>query len=221
MAEKFVGLDGFCEYSAEEMRGRAGRFRSLMEGRRSVRDFSGRAVGREVIEDCVLTAGSAPSGANMQPWRFVVVGDAAVKRRIRESAERQEYEFYHSVATEEWRDDLADLGTDYQKPFLEDAPYLIVVFAEVYGVSADGSRRKHYYVRESVGIAVGMLIAAVHNAGLVTLPYTPPRAGFLNEILERPKNERPYVVLPVGYPDKNAKVPDIKKKTLDEIMTFL
>jgi nitroreductase len=157
----------------------------------------------------------------MQPWRFVVAGDAAIKRRIQEAAERREYEFYHSDATKEWRDDLADLGTDYQKPFLEDAPYLIVVFAEVYGLAADGARRKHYYVRESVGIAVGMLIAAIHNAGLVTLPYTPPRAGFLSEILERPENERPFVVLPVGYPAEDAKVPDIKKKTLGEIALFL
>jgi len=220
-AEKFIRLDGYFEYSVGEMRERAAGFRADMRRRRSVREFSKREVSREVIEDCVLTGGSAPSGANMQPWRFVVVGDAAVKQRIREAAEKEEYEFYHSDATKEWRDALCDLGTDFQKPFLAEAPYLIVVFAESYGLLPDGSKRKHYYVRESVGIGVGMLIAAIHNAGLVTLPYTPPRAGFLNEILDRPENERPFVVLPVGYPDKDAKVPDIHKKTLDEMATFM
>ena len=220
-AEKFIRLDGFHEYSVDEMKERAAAFRADMQRRRSVRQFSKREVPREVVEDCVLTAGSAPSGANMQPWRFVAIGDAAVKRRIREAAEKEEYEFYHSDATEEWRYALSGLGTDYQKPFLADAPYLIVVFAESYGLLADGSKRKHYYVRESVGIAVGMLIAAIHNAGLVTLPYTPPRAGFLNDILERPENEWPFVILPVGYPAKDAEVPDIKKKTLDEMASFM
>jgi len=220
-AEKFIRLEGYREYPVEEMRERAAAFRGDMQRRRSVRRFSKREVPRGVIEDCVLTGGSAPSGANMQPWRFVVVGDAAVKLRIREAAEKEEYEFYHSDRTKEWRDALSGLGTDYQKPFLADAPYLIVVFAESYGLSPDGSKVKHYYVRESVGIAVGMLIAAIHNAGLVTLPYTPPRAGFLNEILNRPENERPFVILPVGYPAKDAEVPDIVKKTLDEMASFM
>ncbi len=220
-AEKFIRLDGYREYSVKEMKERSALFRGDMQRRRSVRRFSKREFPRGVIEDCVLTAGSAPSGANMQPWRFVVVGDGAVKRRIREAAEKEEYEFYHSDATEEWREALSELGTDYQKPFLADAPYLIIVFAESYGLSPDGTKIKHYYVRESVGIAVGMLIAAIHNAGLVTLPYTPPRAGFLKEILNRPENERPFIILPVGYPAKDAKVPDIEKKTLDEMAFFM
>lgn len=157
----------------------------------------------------------------MQPWYFVVVGDGETKRRIREAAEREEYDFYRRRAPGHWLDALSPLGTDYRKPFLETAPYLIAIFAQRHGVSPDGEKVPHYFVTESVGIATGMLIAAVHHAGLVALPYTPSRPGFLNVILDRPENERPFLVLVVGYPAENATVPDLKKKNLDEIATFV
>ncbi|MGD8499174.1 MAG: nitroreductase family protein [Phycisphaerales bacterium] len=221
MVAKFVPLDFYREYSLEQMKQRAAAFRADMQRRRSVRSFSSRPVPRDVIEDCLLTAGSAPSGANMQPWSFVVVGDPAVKRRVREAAEQEEYKFYHEQTPAEWLDAVSALGTDYQKPFLEEAPYLIVIFAQSYGLSADGHKVKHYYVRDSVGIATGMLIAAIHNAGLAALPYTPGRMGFLSRILVRPENERPALVLVVGYPAEGAMVPDISKKTLDETTTFI
>lgn len=220
-AGKFIPLDSYREYPLEEMEQRAFSFRTDMQRRRSVRNFSSRLIPREVIEDCLLTAGSAPSGANMQPWYFVVVGSPQQKKRIREAAENQEYKFYHGNAGQQWLDALSHLGTDCQKPFLEAAPYLIVIFARSYSSLPDEQKVKHYYVRESVGIAAGLLIAAVHNAGLVALPYTPARMGFLNSILGRPKNERPFLVLVVGYPAEKAMVPDIKKKSLDEISTFV
>ena len=218
---RLVPLDSYCEYPPEEMAERAGAFRADMQRRRSVRTFSSRPVARGVIEDCLLAAGSAPSGANMQPWSFVVVSDPVEKRRIREAAEKEEYRFYKEQAPEEWLGAISDLGTDYQKPFLEVAPYLIVVFAQKYGVSADGRKVKHYYVRDSVGIAAGMLITAIHNAGLVSLPYTPSRMGFLSHVLGRPENERASLVLVVGYPEEGAMVPDLSKKTLDETTTFV
>ncbi len=220
-ADKFVPLDSYREYPQEQMKQRAVSFRIDMQRRRSVRSFSNRPVPREVIEDCLLTAGSAPSGANMQPWYFMIVGEPDVKQRIREAAEKEEYKFYHGNAGEQWLDALSHLGTDYQKPFLEEAPYLIVIFSRNYSLSPDGQKVKHYYVRGSVGIATGLLIAAVHNAGLVALPYTPARMGFLNNILGRPENERPFLMLVVGYPDEQAMVPEIKKKSLDEISTFM
>jgi len=219
--DKFIPLDSYREYPPEEMADRAAAFRADMLRRRSVRSFSSRPVAREVIEDCLLAAGSAPSGANMQPWSFAVVGDAEVKRRIREAAEKEEYRFYKEQAPEEWLGAISDLGTDWQKPFLETAPYLIVIFAQRYGLSTDGRKIKHYYVRDSVGIATGILIAAIHNAGLVSLPYTPSRMGFLNRILERPENERASMVLVVGYPEEGATVPELRKKTLDETTTFV
>jgi len=220
-AGKFVPFDSYREYPQEQMKQRAASFRADMQRRRSVRSFSSRPIPREIIEDCLLTAGSAPSGANMQPWYFMVVGEPDVKQRIREAAEKEEYTFYHGNAGEQWLDALSHLGTDYQKPFLETAPYLIVIFSRNYGLSPDGQKVKHYYVRESVGIATGLLVAAVHNAGLVTLPYTPARMGFLNSILGRPENERPFLVLVVGYPAEQSMVPEIKKKSLDEISTFV
>jgi nitroreductase len=220
-AGKFVPLDSYREYSQEQMKQRAASFRTDMQRRRSVRSFSSRPIPREVIEDCLLTAGSAPSGANMQPWYFMVVSEPDVKRRIRVAAEKEEYKFYHGNAGEQWLDALSHLGTDYQKPFLEAAPYLIVIFSRSYSLSPDGQKVKHYYIRESVGIATGLLIAAVHNAGLVTLPYTPARMGFLSNILGRPENERPLLVLVVGYPAEQSMVPEIKKKSLDEISTFV
>ena len=219
--DKLVPLDSYCEYPPEQMAERAAAFRADMQRRRSVRSFSSRPVAREVIEDCLLAAGSAPSGANMQPWSFVVVGDPAVKRRIREAAEKEEYKFYKEQAPKEWLGAISDLGTDWEKPFLEAAPYLIVIFAQRYGISPDGRKNKHYYVRDSVGIATGILIAAIHNAGLVSLPYTPSRMGFLNRILDRPDNERASLVLVVGYPEEGAKVPELSKKTLDETTTFM
>ncbi len=203
------------------MKERAASFRAEMQHRRSVRHFSSDSVPRQVIEECLLAAGSAPSGANMQPWSFVVVSDADVKSRIRLAAEKEEYEFYHGRAGQQWLDALADLETDHEKPFLEEAPYLIVIFAQKYGLSPDGAEVKHYYVKESVGIATGLLIAAIHNAGLVALPYTPSRMGFLTQILERPENERPFLVLVVGYPTQGATVPDTAKKRIEQIATFV
>lgn len=200
---------------------RAAEFRQQMQRRRTVRFFSDREVPREVIEDCLLAAGTAPSGANLQPWHFVVVSDPAIKHRIRVEAEQEEQEFYTRKAPQEWLDALAPLGTDEHKPFLETAPFLIVVFAQSYGVLANGRKVKNYYVQESVGIATGMLITAVHNAGLVSLTHTPSPMGFLNEILGRPANEKPFLILVVGYPAENAVVPNISKKPLDEIATFL
>lgn len=217
----FVPFDSYREYPVEQMRQRAASFCADMRRRRSVRSFSRRAVPRDIIENCLCAAGSAPSGANMQPWHFVAVSDPATKRRIREAAEKEEREFYRGRAGEEWLDALSTLGTDYRKPFLEAAPYLIVVFAAGHGIAPDGGIVKHYYVRESVGIATGILLAAVHNAGLAALPYTPTRPGFLSEILGRPLNERPFLVLVVGYPAEGTLVPDIHKKALDEIVVFV
>jgi iodotyrosine deiodinase len=199
----------------------ASAFREQMRTRRTVRHFSDRPVAREVVEQCLLTAGGAPSGANLQPWHFVVVSDAAVKRRIREAAEEEEREFYSHRAPREWLDALAPLGTDADKPFLDTAPYLIAIFAQTYGVLPDGRKVKNYYVQESVGIATGLLIAAVHLAGLASLTHTPSPMGFLNQILERPPNEKPFLLLVVGHPADDAMVPDIGKKPLGEIATFV
>jgi iodotyrosine deiodinase len=218
---EFVPLTSYREYPPDEMRRRAAAFRTEMQRRRSIRTFSSRPVAREVIEDCLLTAGSAPSGANTQPWSFVAVSDPETKRRIREAAEQAESEFYHGKAPEHWLDALSALGTDDRKPFLEEAPYLIVIFAQTSGVQPDGRSVKHYYVRNSVGIATGLLIAAIHNAGLAALPYTPPQMGFLSRILNRPQNEQPFLVLVVGYPAENVKIPDITRKNLQEIATFV
>lgn len=222
MAEpKFIPLNSWAEIEPEEMKRRAAEFRRQMQRRRTVRYFSDRPVSREVIEDCLLAAGTAPSGANLQPWHFVVVSDPAIKHRIRFEAEKEEHEFYNGRAPREWLDALAPLGTDEHKPFLETAPYLIVIFSQSYGVLPDGRKVKNYYVQESVGIATGMLITAVHNAGLVSLTHTPSPMGFLNEILGRPTNEKPFLVLVVGYPAQDAVVPEIGKKSLEEIATFL
>jgi nitroreductase len=217
---EFVALSGYQEYSADDMKRRAVEFYAEIRARRTVRDFAARPVPREIIENCIRAAGTAPSGANMQPWHFVVVSDPAVKRKIRVEAEKEEHDFYHHRAPQEWLDALAPLGTNEHKPFLEDAPYLIVIFAENYGVLSDGRKVKHYYAQESVGIATGLLIAAVHHAGLVSLTHTPSPMGFLNEILGRPSRERPFLILVVGYPAEGATVPAITKKRLDEIATF-
>lgn len=218
---KFVPLTSYREYPPEEMVRRAAAFRTEMQRRRSVRTFSSRPVPREVIEDCLRTAGSAPSGANRQPWSFVVVSDLQVKQRIREAAEKEEFEFYHKKAPEQWLNAVSVLGTDAQKPFLQEAPYLIVIFSQTYGIQPDGGKVRHYYVRHSVGIATGMLIAAIHNAGLVALPYTPAKMDFLSRILARPENEQPFLVLVVGYPAEGTKIPEITKKKLQEIADFV
>jgi nitroreductase len=217
---RFVPLP-FQLRPAAETRERSAAFREDMRRRRTVRHFSSRPVDRQVIDDCLLVAGSAPSGANLQPWHFVVVADPAVKKQIREGAEQEEREFYGGRAPQEWLDALAPLGTDPDKPFLEIAPYLIAVFAQSYGVLPDGRKVKNYYVQESVGIATGMLITAIHHAGLASLTHTPSPMGFLNRILERPANEKPFLLLVVGYPADDAAVPDIGKKPLEEIATFI
>jgi nitroreductase len=203
------------------MERRAAEFCTTMQRRRSVRTFSKRPVPRRVIEHCLRAAGAAPSGANMQPWHFVAVIDPDVKRQIRLAAEETERAFYQERASEEWLEALKPLGTGISKPFLEIAPCLIAVFAQRYGHSPDGGRIKHYYVTESVGIAVGVLITAIHQAGLMTLPYTPSPMDFLRQILHRPDNERPFLLLPVGYPAEDATVPALHRKPLDEIATFV
>lgn len=216
----FVPLAGYREYAPEEMLARAGAFADEMARRRTVRDFSPRAVERAVIEQCLRAAGSAPSGANQQPWRFVAVADAALKRRIRVAAEAEEREFYAHRAPAEWLSALAPLRTDADKPFLETAPWLIGVFYERYGLDASGAKSKRYYPHESVGIACGLLVAALHHAGLASLTHTPSPMGFLNDILGRPKNEMPYLLLVVGYPAPGCRVPDIQRLPLVRYATF-
>jgi nitroreductase len=203
------------------MRSAAREFLETMRRRRTVRDFSDRRVPRDVIADCLLAAGTAPNGANRQPWHFVVVGDSEVKAEIRARAEEEERAFYSGKAPQEWLDALEHLGTDEHKPFLERAPWLIAIFAESYEVRDDGSRSKNYYVTESVGIATGILITALHRAGLVTLTHTPSPMRFLNDLLGRPDNERPFLLLVVGYPEEGATVPDISKKSIDQIADFI
>jgi len=216
----FVPLTTYREYPPDEMIQRSKSFYEDVKRRRTVRYFSDRPVSREIIENCILAAGTAPNGANIQPWHFVVVSTPETKKEIREAAEKEEIEFYTRRATPEWLEDLAPLGTDPHKPFLEIAPYLIVIFEQSYRVLPDGSHRKNYYVSESTGIATGILVTAVHNSGLVSLTHTPSPMGFLNKILDRPKNEKPYMILVVGYPAEDVAIPDIKKKSLSEIATF-
>jgi iodotyrosine deiodinase len=217
---EFIPLE-FTPISETEMLHRAKEFYTLLKRRRSVRDFSEKSVPREIIEQALLTAGTAPNGANQQPWHFVVVSNPEVKKKIREAAEEEERTFYRERAPEEWLDALAPLGTDEHKPFLETAPYLIAIFAQAHGVKEDGTKVKHYYVSEGVGIATGFLVAALHNAGLACLTHTPSPMNFLNEILQRPSNERPFVLLVVGYPAEHTKVPVITKKGLKQIATFI
>ena len=200
---------------------RAEEFADEMARRRTVRDFSDRPVPRELIRAALRAAGTAPSGAHQQPWRFVAIADADIKRRIREAAEAEEQEFYQHRAPEEWLEALALLGTDENKPFLEVAPWLIAVFYERTGPEVDGRKPKRYYPHESTGIATGLLIAALHRAGLVTLTHTPSPMAFLNDILQRPKNEVPYLLLVVGHPAPDCRVPDIERKGVDEIARFL
>jgi iodotyrosine deiodinase len=216
---KFEPLSGYHEYPPAEMEARSRTFASEMQRRRTTRHFSDRPVPRSVIEACLEAAGTAPSGAHIQPWHFVVVTDPTIKHALREAAERAEAEFYAS-APEDWLAALAPLGTDAHKPYLETAPYLIAVFAERYGVTPDGKRRAHYYVNESVGIATGFLLVALHHAGLVALTHTPNPMGFLAEILGRPTNERPVMIVVTGYPAEGAQVPCLRRKPLSEVVTF-
>jgi nitroreductase len=217
---KFIDLDfNRIESESEQIR-RANDFLENLRTRRTVRDFSPDEVPLSLIEIAIQTAGTAPSGANMQPWRFVVVRDADVKKRIREAAEIEERESYERRMSEKWLKRLAPLGTDANKPFLEIAPYLIIVF-RITSVTENDETEPTYYSQESVGIAVGMLLAALHNAGLATLTHTPSPMKFLQEILGRPKNQVPFVLIPVGYPASGTRVPDIQKKDLSEIMTVV
>lgn len=220
MTEAFVPLS-FDRLPAGDSRARVAALRDLLKRRRSVRDFATDPVPLDLVDAAIEAAATAPSGANRQPWRFVIVGDPATKRKIREAAEEEEREFYERRATPEWKADLAPLGTEWRKPFLETAPWLVVVFALDWEPESrpDGTaaRHKNYYVQESVGIAVGMLLTALHTAGLATLTHTPSPMGFLGRILGRPRNERPYVLIPVGYPAQGARVPQIRKKALEEI----
>ncbi len=215
-----VPLD-FERLGPDEARERSQAFLDLMRARRSVRHFSSEPVARELIENALRTAGTAPSGANQQPWTFVVVEDAAVKAEIRRAAEHEEELLYTERAGEEYLDAIEPIGTDWIKPHITDAPCLIVVFEQPYGHEPDGSKRKHYYVRESVGIAVGFLLASLHAAGLATLTHSPAPMGFLARILERPENERPFILIPVGYPADGAEVPELTKKPLDEISDWV
>ena len=213
---RFIPLD-FADQQPAEQEKRAADFFELISRRRTVREYSDREVSIDLIRTAIATAGTAPSGANMQPWRFVVVGDPAVKKKIREAAEKEEYESYHGRMSEKWLRRLAILGTDEHKPFLEIAPYLIVVF-RITSIEENGETEPTYYSQESVGIAVGLLLAALHNMGLATLTHTPSPMRFLQEILGRPRNEVPFVLIPVGYPADDAKVPDIGRKHLSEIL---
>ncbi len=218
---RFVPLPGYEEYPPELMQLRAAAFAALLQRRRTARQFSDRPVPRTLIEQCLLAAGTAPSGAHQQPWHFVAISDPAIKARIRIAAEQAEREFYQRRAPQEWLAALRPLGTDAHKPYLEAAPWLIAVFLRRFARASDGHKVKHYYTDESVGIATGFLIAAVHSAGLVSLTHTPSPMGFLTEILGRPKDlERPFLLLVVGYPAADATVPDIVRKPLAEIATF-
>ncbi len=207
-------------FSESEMRARAEEYYHYMNRRRSIRHFSDQPVPREIIEYLLLAASSAPSGAHQQPWTFCIVSDPAIKKQIRIAAEKEEYESYHNRMSEEWLSALAPLGTDWHKPFLETAPYLIILFKKSYDLQANGSKSKNYYVNESVGLAAGFLISAIHHAGLVTLTHTPSPMNFLQKILNRPANEKPFLLLPVGYPAQEVEVPDLKRKSLEEVAVW-
>jgi nitroreductase len=217
---KFVPL-AFERLAKSEQLERSRAFLERMRTRRTVRQFSHEPVPYELVENAIATAGTAPSGAHQQPWTFVVVSDPDTKRRMREAAEEEERRSYDGRMPNEWLEALRPLGTDWRKPHIEDAPYVVVVFEQAYGLRPDGSKVKHYYVKESVGIAVGLLLASLHEAGLATLTHTPSPMGFLREILGRPENERPYVLVPVGYPADDCVVPDLERKPLDEIRVRL
>ena len=217
---KYVALTGYQEYSTGEMESRSSEFYLEMQKRRSVRHFSDREVPRAIVENCLKAAVTAPSGANRQPWHFVAVQEHALKRRIREYSEAGERLFYEKHSSLAWGKALKKLGTNASKPFLEVAPWLIVIFSQPYGISADGEKTPHYFVTQSVGIATGMLIAAVHHAGLVCLTYTPSDPHFLNEVLSRPSHEKPVMILVTGYPADSVEVPAITRKPWEDTVTF-
>jgi iodotyrosine deiodinase len=218
---RFLPLTTYEELPLHEMQRRVDAFEAHLQRRRTVRMFSERAVPRSIIEKCLLAAGTSPSGAHQQPWHFVAIEDQAIKTQIRAAAEAEEYDFYHRRAPQEWLDALRPLGTDEHKPYLEIAPWVIAIFLRRFARLADGRKVKHYYTDESVGIATGLLIAAVHTAGLASLTHTPSPMGFMNEVLGRPKDlERPYMLLVVGYPARDAVVPDLKRLSLEQIATF-
>ena len=222
MAEiKLVPLPSYQEYSPEEMLTRSQLFHEDLLRRRTVRNFSDKKVSRQIIDNCIAVANSAPSGANKQPWHFVVVCNPLIKKKLRIAAEEEESEFYSSRAPQEWLDALTPFGTDANKPFLETAPFLIAIFSKSLDILPDGTKVKTYYATESTGIATGFLISAIHNAGLVCLTHTPSPMKFMNDILGRPQNEKPFLLLVVGYPADNAMVPDIIKKELKEVTTYL
>ena len=223
MSAKYVPLTGYEDLTEAEMQSRADSVLETLSKRRTIRDFSDKPVPRALIESCIKAAGTAPSGANHQPWYFVAISNAEIKRKIRIAAEAEEVEFYGKRASEEWLDALAPLGTDASKPFLETAPWLIAVFSQKRGGEKTGQDKKNYYITESVGLATGMLITALHSAGLGTLTHTPAPMGFLRDICKRPKDEKPFVLMVVGYPANDAKVPQhaLIKKDISEISVFL
>lgn len=214
----FINYKGI-RYPKGEMLNRSREFYQFLDKRRSVREFCDKKIPKEVINNIVMAASTAPSGAHKQPWTFCVVSDPALKQKIREAAEKEEYENYNGRMSEEWLEDLEPFGTDWQKPFLEIAPYLIIVFKKPYDL-VNGQKHKNYYVNESVGIATGFLLTAIHNAGLVSLTHTPSPMNFLHDILDRPENERAFLVIPVGYPAMNATVPDLQRKTKEEVVAY-
>jgi iodotyrosine deiodinase len=220
-SNKFKILDTYIEYPENEMISRSAKYYNELNRRRTVRTFSTKEVPRAVIENCIKAAGTAPSGANMQPWHFVVVTSSEIKNKIKTEAEKVEKEFYSGKAPDEWLGALKQLETNSEKPFLAKAPCLIVIFEKKYDEQPNGSRIKHYYTKESVGIATGFLISAIHNAGLVSLTYTPSPMNFLNDILKRPVNEKPFLVLVAGYPEAGTEIPDIERKPIDKIAAFI
>jgi len=222
MKEKeFILYKHPLQLTENEMLMRSSEFYEFLIKRRTIRTFSTRNVPKEIIENCIRAAGTSPSGANLQPWHFVVISNPDVKKQIREAAEKEEREFYHGKAPIEWLDAVRPFGTDEHKPFLETAPYLIAIFEKKYDETADGNIIKHYYTKESVGIASGILITALHNCGLSTLTHTPSPMKFLNSILNRPQNEKPFLLLVIGYPEINTEVPNIKRKELSQISIFI
>ena len=211
----------FKKFTSKEMSLRSSRFLSEIKSRRTVRDFSDKDISLEIILNCIKAATASPSGANKQPWHFVVVKDGEVKKQIRIAAEKEEKEFYTHRATKEWLQDLNQFGTDWKKPFLEIAPYLIVVFRKKYDINKSGSKKKNYYVNESVGIASGVLLTALHLSGLATLTHTPSPMGFLGDVLGRPKNESAYLLIPTGFPSDSATIPNISKKAFNDVCTVV
>jgi len=223
-----IEIDGFKHltyqsetYEIPEIEQRVKSFYEWANSRRTVRDIGSKHVSKNVIEQIIQTAATAPSGAHKQPWTFCAVSNAEIKLKIREAAEKEEYESYHGRMSERWKNDLKPIATNWNKPFLTEAPWLIVVFKKIYDLESGNEKHNNYYVNESVGIACGFLIAAIHHAGLVTVTHTPSPMNFLTQILKRPENERPYLLLPVGYPKKDALVPDLKRKSLSEISIFM